>query len=89
MQETDSFLTLRSAVAKKKDSFRLKATWPNRLSLKLDQNENIRSIEYDNLVYEKFRPEYSKKRIKSCTRQARNVNPIRTKAIKTSSGFWV
>ena len=61
MQEIDSFLTLRSAVAKKKDSFRLKATWPNRLSLTLDQNENITSTKYDKLVYKEFSLECSKK----------------------------
>lgn len=67
---------------KKKDSFRLKATWPNPLSLKLHQKENITSIEYENLVYEECSFEYKKKGTKSCTRQARNVNPIRTKTIK-------
>lgn len=47
-------------------------------------------MEYDVLAYKEFRFEYSKKKeIKSFKKHENNANPIRTKALKTSFGFWV
>ena len=64
-----------------KGSFRLKATWPNRLSLKLDQKENINQQNTTSSYTRNFVSSTLKK-IKAVQGRRKNVNPIRTKTIK-------